>query len=58
MIGLTGYEVMGQRTWPSGLDSIVYFGYYGCCGLFLFIAVVVVWKGLKKNRINRNIKKD
>tara|TARA_B100000745_G_C19818920_1_gene270348 strand:+ start:312 stop:488 length:177 start_codon:yes stop_codon:yes gene_type:complete len=58
MIGLTGYEVMGQRTWPSGIDSIVYYGVYGCCGLFLFIAVVVVWKRLKKHCINRNIKKD
>jgi hypothetical protein len=58
MNGLTGYEVMGQRTWPGGIDIIVYFGVYGCCGLFLFIAVVVVWKRLKKHRINRNIKKD
>ena len=58
MIGLTGYEVMGQRTWPSGIDNIVLLLYYGVCGLFLFIAVVVVWKSLKKQPINRDIKKD
>jgi len=58
MIGLTGYEVMGQRTWPSGIDNIVIILYYGVCGLFLFIAVVVVWKRLKKHCTNRNIKKD
>ena len=58
MIGLTGYEVMGQRTWPSGIENIVYYGVYGVCGLFLFIAVVVVWKRLKKHCTNRNIKKD
>ena len=58
MIGLTGYEVMAQRTWPSGIDNIVITLYYGVCGLFLFIAVVVVWKRLKKHCINRNIKKD
>ena len=58
MIGLTGNEVMGQRTWPSGIDNIVLILYYGVCGLFLFIAVVVVWKWLKKLFTNRNIKKD
>ena len=58
MIGLTGYEVMAQSTWPRGIDSIVYYGVYGVCGLFLFIAVVVVWKWLKKLFTNRNIKKD
>ena len=66
MIGLTGYEVMGQRTWPSGIDNIVLLLYYGVCGLFLFIlfryqllpAVVVVWKWLEKLFTNRNIKKD
>ena len=58
MIGLTGNEVMGQATWPSGIDNIVLLLYYGVCGLFLFIAVVVVWKRLKKHCTNRNIKKD
>jgi len=48
MIGLTGNEVL----------EFVGLVYYGVCGLFLFIAVVVVLKWLKKLFTNRNIKKD